>query len=367
MYRVLLLASAGLCLASIAQAGGVDRSGQSILAIFEEGGATGSYAELSFGSVYPDVSGSYMGFATGGVATDFVMPGFAFKTDINDRISVALIYDQPWGAAVDYDIGTGYPFEGSHAALDSSALSAILKYDFDGGVSVYGGLRAQWVSADVLFPIISDYSASAPSTTAFGYLVGAAYERPEIALRVALTYFSSTTHDFEVTENSSVTGAVVSPYEQVMPEAVNLDAQTGIAEDTLLFGSVRWVNWADFTIAPPLFDALAGIPLAAYNGNYTTYTLGLGRALTDQWAASVALTYEPQAGGYSPDLGPFDGIFGVTLGAEYTNGPLVVSGGVNMSWIGDAQTLVTRAPVVTAATYENNTSIGVGLKIGYNF
>jgi hypothetical protein len=40
-----------------AYAGGMDRSGQSITALFEEG----TYAEISFGSVSPDVTGVGLG------------------------------------------------------------------------------------------------------------------------------------------------------------------------------------------------------------------------------------------------------------------------------------------------------------------
>lgn len=45
-----------------ANAGGLDRSGQSIGAIFEDG----RYVELSYGHVMPSVTGVFMGFADSG-------------------------------------------------------------------------------------------------------------------------------------------------------------------------------------------------------------------------------------------------------------------------------------------------------------
>ncbi len=367
MKRFLILAYASSIGASMAQAGGLDRSGQNIAALFENGGASGSYVELSFGNISPDISGTAIGTASGNIADSYFRFGGAYKTDLNDRITVALIYDQPYGADVAYPTGTGYPFAGATAQFESNALTGILQYNFDTGVSIYGGLRAQQISAKVSIPAVASYTADGPSETAFGYLLGAAYEKPEIGLRVALTYFSSTSHDMTVTETSLATGTTTSPYEQKMPQAINLDFQTGVAADTLVFGGVRWVDWSDFTIAPPVYAGpLVGRPLVFYNGDYVTYTLGVGRKFSDTWSGSVALTYEPGVGGYTTNLGPHDGLFGVTVGMKYTKDNLSVTGGVNMSWLGDASSVVNSSPFLTSS-FTDNTSIGFGLRVGYAF
>ena len=126
MQRLLTLASAGLVSASMVQAGGLDRSGQSIAPLFETGGESGSYVELSFGNVSPEMSGTAVGASSGNIAESYFRYGGAFKTDLNDRITVALIYDQPYGADVAYPTGTGYPFAGATANFESSALTGIL-------------------------------------------------------------------------------------------------------------------------------------------------------------------------------------------------------------------------------------------------
>lgn len=367
MQRILTLASASLFVASAAYSAGMDRSGQVINPLFEEGGETGSYAELSFGLVSPDITGTAIGVDSGNLAENYLRFGAAYKTDLNDHWSIAVLFGQPYGADVAYPSGTGYPFADSTANLESYAITGILRYKFDNGFSLHAGVRAQQLKADVSIPAIAGYTASAPSDTAFGYLVGAAYEKPEIALRVALTYFSSVKHDLSVTETSLATGSLTSDYEQEMPQAINLDLQTGIAEDTLLFGGLRWVNWGDFTIAPPLYsDVLVGSPLAFYNGDYTTYVIGIGRKFSDTWSGSIALIYEPQAGGYQSNLGPHDGMFGAVIGAKYTQDQFSISGGVNVSWIGDAETVVNRDPFLTSS-FDDNMAVGVGIRIGYNF
>ena len=67
---------------------------------------------------------------------------------------------------------------------------------------------------------------------------------------------------------------------------MQLDFQTGVAPKTLVFGYVRWVDWSDFSVEPPVYGqataALLGQPrpLIAYDDDWWTYNLGVGRQLT---------------------------------------------------------------------------------------
>ena len=69
-----------------AQAGGIDRSGQGIGALFEGG----RYGELSFGQVMPSVSGTdvatFGGGASGNVTDSYSQLGLAFKLDLNEQL-----------------------------------------------------------------------------------------------------------------------------------------------------------------------------------------------------------------------------------------------------------------------------------------
>lgn len=139
--------------ACTAQAGGIDRSGQSILALFE----SGRYAEFSLGSVSPDTSGNAVaalgGFGSGDMTSSFLQLGAAYKADINDRLSYAIIYDQPFGADVDYPTGTGY-FAAYPAEFESHAITGLLRYKFQNNFSVHGGLRVQSVEATAAVPFV---------------------------------------------------------------------------------------------------------------------------------------------------------------------------------------------------------------------
>ena len=101
MVRYGLGAGALLLLsASWAAAGGLDRTSQPIGILFEDG----SYAELSFGFPPPTLEGEFPlnGTSSGDVGESFVTPVLAFKADIDDHLSYAVIFEQPFGADVSY-------------------------------------------------------------------------------------------------------------------------------------------------------------------------------------------------------------------------------------------------------------------------
>ena len=367
-------AAALLATTTIASAGGIERANQSISFMFEEGG----YTEFSINRVKPDVSGETVpalgGIGSGDMSGDYTSVGLAVKWDMNERLSFGIQYEQPYGADVYYPNGTGYPYAGSNADLDVDEVKLIARYKLDGGWSVHGGLRFQNVGGNVGVLVAGadpiNYSLSVANSTELGYLIGVAYERPDIALRVALTYNSAITHEFQATE----AGVLSTTFETEFPQSLNLEAQTGIAEGTLLLGSIRWVNWSAFDITPDVYSD--GLPdemygdrsLVDYEDDVVTYTVGIARRFTDNFAGIATISYEKSNGGYSGNLGPTDGRTSLGLAGRYDIGNATITGGVNYSWLGDAETAVPGSnDSATLSEFEDNTAVGVGLRIGYHF
>lgn len=366
MKKVLYTASTLALAASGALAGGIDRSGQSVGVIFEEG----NYAEISFGSVNPNVSGSAVavlgGVPSGDMAASYSQLGGALKYSVNENLDVALIFDQPFGADVSYPAAAApYYAAGSVAELNTSALTGVVKYTLPSMISIYGGLRYQTMSADASIPFVAGYTGSADRDGSLGYLVGIAWEKPEIAARVALTYNSKIKHDLATTE-TSLLGALASTTTVETPESVNFEFQTGVAQDTLLFGSVRWVDWSNFDISPAQYGALTGGgSLVSYDNDSVSYSLGIGRRLNENWSAAVTLGYEKSAGGIASNLGPTDGYASIGLGATYTKDNVKVTAGVRYVDIGDAQTEL--GAVSPSANFTGNKAVGFGVKVGISF
>lgn len=362
------VAIAGLA-AGMAEAGGVERSTQSVDILFEEG----NYAQLGIGTFSPSVSGtsSFYGFTTpsGSMLSSYNTVSLGYKQALNDNLDLAIVFDQPIGADVDYPTGTGYPVQGTTASLDSNAITVLLRYKLPSNVSLIGGLRAMQTSGEVSIafnpPYPAPYTLDTSTETDMGYVLGIAWEKPEIAARIALTYNSAITHDFDASETSHLptyATAQQSSFTTEIPQSVNLEFQTGIAKDTLLFGSVRWVDWTSFVIDPIGYRAVyPTFPLVDYEDDSITYNLGLGRKFTEEWSGAVLLGYEPSNGNITGNLGPKDGYTSAGLAVSYDTGRIKVTGGVTYVDIGAADTRGIDGRFV------GNHGWGAGLRVGYRF
>jgi long-chain fatty acid transport protein len=361
MTRSLVLAvGAGVLAATSAHAGGIERSPQSVGLLFEEG----RLVQFSFGMVAPTLEGTFgPGLSSGDMAPSYSTLNLGYKMPLGERMDVAVIFDQSVGADVDYTgADPGYPFLGTTAELNGSDITALLRYRLDGGFSVYGGLRAQSITAtlDGLFVpgAPGPYALDVDRTWELGYVAGVAYERPDIALRVALTYNSAIDHDFDSTESFGAVSLPDGNFSITIPQSVNLEFQTGIAADTLLFGSVRWQEWSAFDITPP---GLGGASLIDYESDYTTWTLGVGRRFSETWSGAITLGYEGETGDVQGNLAPRDGFASIGLAATYTAGNAQITGGVRYIALGDATTQT------IGARFENNDALAAGIQVKYRF
>jgi len=355
-------------------AGGIERAPQSLGVLFEQG----NYVELSFGGVNPTVRGTdAAGFPTRDVAQGYGFFGLAYKHQFNENLSAAIIVEQPFGADLRYPLAPeGSPvLGGTRVEVNSTTYTGLLRYKFDNNFSVHGGIRASHADGGVSlgglgYATTAGYNLEIGKEWGVGYVVGAAYEIPEIAARVSLTYNSPIEHDFRMTESGGpLLMTFVGDYTVKTPRSWTLEGQTGIAADTLLFGSVRWVKWSEFEVDNFLFPIAmgSGIPLVEVEDT-TTYTIGIGRKFTENWSGSVSFLYEPSEDGFVSPLAPTNGRKAVTLAAIYTMDNLKVTTGINYTKLGDGDTGVGETGEQRyVATMQDNDAIGVGVRVGYSF
>lgn len=363
-------------------AGGIERAPQSLSVLFEEG----NYAELSFGGADPTVEGTDRplglypgGTPTGDVAQGYGFVGLAYKHQFDENLSAAVIMEQPFGADVLYTPAAegGSPLlGGTSARVDSTTLTALGRYRFSNNFSVHGGLRGSRADGEVTlsgfaYGPLSGYNVKLDNPWGFGWVAGVAYEVPEIAARISLTYNSPIDHDFDTTESSAF-GQLDSETTVTTPRSWTLEGQTGVAPDTLLFGSIRWVNWSEFRVNPQVLVAAPPSGFGVEGGlveleDTTTYTIGLGRKFTENWSGSASFVYEPESDDdlVSP-LAPTNGRKGITLAAIYTMDNIRITTGINYSKLGDARP-ETGTPDAERAQMEDNDLWGIGVRIGYSF
>lgn len=277
----ILTGVAATVFATPAFTGGIDASRQPIEPLFERG----SYFELAAVGLGPNVSGvDFTGQSSGNAGKFLTLLSFAYKANINDKLSFAIIGDQPFRALIDYDKGA---FAGVSGDVNTYAITGLLRYKITDVFSVYGGPRLQEFSFGATGPSYTGYSVDTNGYHwALGYSVGMAYENR--GMRLALTYNSETNYEYTSTE-SGVNGTM----KQQLPMSVNLSGQFPINQETLLFGSARWVNWAGFQVAPPEFYMQNGRALISLVSDTVTFNVGLGRKFTDMWSGAVIVGYEP--------------------------------------------------------------------------
>ncbi len=375
MKKTLVQACALVVGATAVQAGGIDRSGQGVNILFEKGSAV----QFRLGYASPEISGTMTvpgvgKFDSGDIGKDFFVPHLAYKKELTEKLDLALIYDQPFGANVEY--AKNYPLSWNPvpggrsgvltAKADTDALTALVRYKFDNGFSAIAGLRAQRLETDVTVPAAAGYEVQADPDTGFGYVIGVAWEKPEIAARVALTYNSKITHELSQTESfnppppapAGLVASFKTESEVVLPQSINLDFQTGVAPKTLLFGSVRWADWPQLVYAPEYYTSIVGKNLVDYKKAAFTYSLGLGYKFNDAFSGAVTLGYEPSNDLPTSNLGPTDGSWSVGLGGTYNVDKAKISGGVRYTDIGDAVTN-------TGGVFTGNSAWSVGLQVTY--
>ncbi|MFN7223514.1 MAG: outer membrane protein transport protein [Paracoccaceae bacterium] len=361
MRKILIAAGSAALVAGSAQAGGFERSTAPLGFMFE----TGNYAELSFGSVNPKVSGVLApmpAIATGNVTKNYTTLGLAFKTDINAKVSLGLTIDPTFGADVNYPLGTGYPIAGSNAKLRGDTLALVGRYKINDNMSVIGGIRSVGIGGNVsLFNTGANfYQATFGNDRDIGYVIGAAYEKPEIALRVALTYASQTKHEMDVSGFSAfVPGAFTGTTTVKLPQSLTLDFQSGVAKDTLVFGSIRWMDWSVTRLDAPF--AGAANPLVSYDHDTVAYNIGVGRRFTEKFSGAISIGYEKHHGGVVGNLGPTDGQKSIQIGGTYTHQNMKISAGVRFVDVGDATALS------GAGSFSGNKAVAVGMKVGFTF
>ena len=386
-------AAALLLTTAAAQAGGIERYNQGLAPLFEKG----NYAEIGFGHVRPSVDGKDLpvpglypgGVSTGDVAGSFNQVGLAFKRQFNDSLSGMIMLNQPFGADISYPTAAagGTPLlGGTSARVDSTHVTGVLRYVMPNNIGIHGGFNLSRADGTVTLgglaytnPVtggsVDGYKVDLDRDTAIGWIAGISWEKPEIAARVALTSQSEIEHEFDTTETltGTLAGLAGLPAGAPLPtgktkvetpRSWTLDFQTGVAADTLVFGSIRWVDWSSFKVAPPVYGAALGSLTDLEDS--TTYTLGVGRKFSENWSGSASFSFEKAGDDLVSPLAPTNGRKGVTLAAIYTRDNVKVTTGINYSKLGDARP-ETGTPDTARAKMSGNSALSVGVRVGFSF
>ena len=377
-FKFALIAVASVS-ASSAYAGGMEVTRLPTSMMFEDG----NHASLSFGKFSHDVTDNV--YATNGsMYKDRSAITATFKTQISDKISIGFASYKSAEIQLDYSnasvLFSNQLLPDPYVDLGIESMALLGRYEVFNNISIVGGLKySKGSGGGNVLNSPAGVIAAAEDTT-LGGIIGLSYENPEIAMRISGVYQAK--QDMEhatTTTTTTVTGPKVISLEDTksaLPASFTIDFQTGIAADTLLFGSIHHALWDDAHISFwSLAGALGGTDGAGNGTGYvqkTTWTdttslsLGIGRKLSEKWSVSTSLNYEaPSEAAGTSLLSTTDGVSGITLGGKYTFDKMTLTAGVNYSQLGDKK--VNPAGPLPEGSFTDNSVTSFGIKLGYNF
>lgn len=361
--------------------------------------------------------------STGNMLNNYLTMGLAYKNDINEKLAFGLYVNTPYGADAEYTKGI---YDGLTAQWDSQQIAALARYRLNDRVSVFGGARYVRSRAEITIPDLlvrnavggnaqrigaqaqalgaqaaaaqasgdlataqalgaqaaalgaraqtlgaaaqdfgtsMEFNASADYEGDWGGVLGVAYEIPDIALRVALTWESEITHEFGASETIPGLGIDASGGKNkvTLPQSWALDFQSGVAPGTLVFGQIKWSEWSEWEVATPEYREATGGIITSFPSDIWTYKLGVGRQFNEKASGFAQITYETDLDDVQSRLSPRDGLVSIGLGGQYKVAEnMTLRGGVEYAWIGDAED-------ASGTKFEGNDAIGVGLSLTVDF
>lgn len=272
--------------------------------------------------------------------------------------------------------------QGTSVDIHTNNITALVgvKLGESKNIQLYGGGAAQRLTGEVhlrgtAYQAASGYDAKISPNQAYGWVVGAAYAKPEIALKAALTYRSKIDHQSRISEVFAALGQAgvsTQDFQVALPESYNLDFQTGVSPTMLLTAKARYVPWRDFAIEPPTYAAVTAranggepLPIVNYGKDQWSAEVGLAKKLSDALVVSGNVGWDSGTGNPSTTLGPINGYYSAGLGARYSLTPAwSISAGAKYLKFGNATANLPTG--MTAAKFDNNDGYIAGVKLTYH-
>ena len=391
-FKLFTATSVSIMACSEAYAGGwsTGNLGQSFMS--EKGG----FGEISVGQVDYKITASTANNYAGGQATnidvikDANRVGLSLKNDYGEKFSVGLTNFQYGSIQMQGGAGAARKSWIPDADATLNTMALLGSYNVSEGLNVLVGVRRDTLEKTTVSTIKGDYTIDSAVKTRG--VMGVSYQIPEIALKVSATYspkaeistgssFAETTQpggvgsygDLIIAQGLGIADNAnnllpVSSYTSTvgLPETLNIEFQTGIAEDTLLLGSIVDTKWKKAQIDS---NGSAASRITTAFSDTVSYSLGIGRRINENWSITGSYKQEDGGGAYASSLFTVsNGTKGVTLAARYTNENMTVTAGVNMVEVGGVTiTSDGTSTGTTYAKYGTNSAVGVGLRVSFDF
>ena len=278
------------------------------------------------------------------------------------------------GSAASYGAGGG-PVPSANVNMNT--LTLMSKVDLGDNTDLLLGVNGNTLEDGTVTTTRAKLTITGESNTSG--VIGFAYSKPEIAMRIEVLMqpksemkarTNSVTSAYGKTKYTAANGCTTpaddtASFDSTLsrPSTLTLNIQSGVAADTVVFGSVHRTKWAGAQIDVP--TGCSATSTASKFWNTTTYTIGAARKVSDSLALTASVAKE--SGGSDASTSLFtvnNGYRAINLGAQYTVGKVKISGGYNYTKLGD---ITINPGGVNHTIYTGNKVSAFALKVGINF
>lgn len=239
-----------------------------------------------------------LGVGNGGDGGDWnFVPNGAFVMSLDNRISVGLSLNAPFGLKTEYDQG----WIGQRIALMSEIrsvnLNPAIAYKVSPALSLGAGLDVQYIEAELTNASALGTSNLKANDVGYGWNIGVMFS-PSAATRVGIAYRSSIKYELDgavsftglPAANASATADLRTP------DSLSLSFFSAVTPKWDLMGDITWTKWSNVKSIVPTCRQVSAVVCAGGNG---TPILGatLPTNWSDSWRVSLGTNYK-----YSSDL-----------------------------------------------------------------
>ena len=394
-------------------AAALERSNQSIQAFLEPG----NYVEAGFNVNDQNISGktttdlignagnSSRNLDLGEAINDtYLIPKFAAKVEINDKFSLGLLYDQPFGIETNFNeakryLGLSASTSKSQFKIDTKDLTLLFGYKPTENFTLYAGPTYQEIEGN--FQIYGLHQ-SGPQTIeqlnyklgdfndeSYGWVAGLAFASDDNSIKSSLTYRSENTYKFKAENEIATYYKIPTAYKNkiTLPQSVNLDADFQILPKTSLSASARWVNWKNFEMNLPLYKyrtarfistgatqygLKGGYDPISYKKDQWSLDLGIDQKLNDKWKVNASVGWDSGVGEYISHYTPINGSWNAGLGVQFSPASnYFVQTGFKYIWLDDVKGQHSKQLAVNSNKHDTEFNdaytLSYDFKIGYRF
>ncbi|MGH0001381.1 OmpP1/FadL family transporter [Pseudovibrio ascidiaceicola] len=266
--------------------------------------------------------------SAGDIAPNIAVFSGAVKVELLENLDLYARLNQPYLIREQ----PGFDWNGRYAIGETNAdalgFDAMLSYKHEVSkgnfVRVFGGLRSVTVDYEQLSKtwagpgVDLDTDINVDSEREYGFRIGAAFEKPEIALRAMIAYESAI--DVELDGALAIQGAPVdfgASAEATLPQSIEAKIQTGIAPKWLASFGVKWTDWSVLNelavdvASPPVGSVPSKVVRDLGYSDGWIVEAGVGHQLTDKLSVGSSVTWDKGIGG------PYSDTYSLSLGGSY--------------------------------------------------